>query len=300
MVHTAFAHPLPQPASPVYVVSEADRGYAVYSTDDPRAVFTVTGCPAAPHCTCPEFQNRTDPQFRCGHIDAVFGKRNGSPEEIDPIEAEERRAIQEEARPHVLPVLYPSDLILKRSVSPDGKIDSLSVEFSCSVHEHEFEATMNQAGTVIALQDAIVQSFLTNRQELRTSSNGNGRPPVNGNPAHAPGGYHDGEPTSNGQTNGNGHTIPATLVSIGGMNTRSGWRLYIAIEGGEKQFKLFGDKQKLADYLRDAGVSWNAQDIRPGLPLDIPCEVVTEPSKDGRYENVVRVRPSRTGGRAFR
>lgn len=284
--HAYAAPPLSRSPAPLYVVSEAERGFSVYSPDDPKTLFLVRGTPAAPTCTCPDFINRPDPRDRCDHINAVFGGRGGNAveEEIDPVEAEERRAIQEESgvsvtapglnRPH-----FPSDLTIKRSISPDGRIDSLSVELSCPVHEAEFEATMGQASIALSLQEAIVKSFLA-KQGSR--ANGNGQPHGNGN-GHT-------------QT-GEGTPVPATILKIDGMQTRSGWRMYLAFNVEGKQLKLFGDKQHLCDALTGAGYRHHPNDIYPDMEFNLPCRVVTEMSKDGKYQNIVKVMSDRyTGG----
>lgn len=283
--HAYAAPPLSRSPAPLYVVSEAERGFSVYSPDDPKTIFLVRGTPAAPTCTCASFLNRSDLRNRCDHINAVFGGRGGSgvADEIDPVEAEERRAIQEESgvfdtapnleRPH-----FPSDLTIKRSISPDGRIDSLSVELSCPVHEAEFEATMGQASIALSLQESIVKSFM---EKHGSHTNGNGQSNGNGN-GHT-------------QT-GNGAPIPATIQGVGGMQTRSGWRMYLAFDVNGRQFKLFGDKQHLCEALSGGGYRFQPNDLYPDRDLNIPCRVVTEYSKDGKYQNIVKVLPDQGGG----
>jgi len=283
--HAYAAPPVSRSPEPLYVVSEAERGFSVYSPDDPKTIFLVRGTPAAPTCTCADFTNRPDPRYRCDHINAVFGGRggNGVEEEVDPVEAEERRAIQEEsAQPGMdrsfNPPHFPSDLTLKRSISPDGRIDSLSVELSCPVHEAQFEATMNQASTALSLQEEIVKSFM---DKHGSRSRGNGQPRDNGN----------------GRDNSrDGAPVPATILNCGGMQTRSGWRMYLAFDVNGKQLKLFGDKRHLCDALSDAGYRYNPTDVHPEVEFNHPCKVVTEMSKDGRYQNIVQVMPGQNAG----
>jgi len=283
--HAYPAPPVSRSPEPLYVITEAEHGFSVYSPDDPQTIFLVRGTPAAPTCTCTDFTNRPDPRYRCEHINAVFGGRGGSgvEEEIDPVEVEERRAIQEEsAQPGMdrsfNPPRFPSDLTLKRSISPDGHIDSLSVELSCPVHEAQFEATMNQASTALSLQEAIVKSF---REKHPGRSQGNGQQRGDGNER---------------DHGGNGAPIPATILNCGGMQTRSGWRMYLAFDVEGKQLKLFGDKRHLCDALSDAGFRYNPTDVHPDVEFNHPCKVVTEMSKDGRYQNIVQVMPDRNAG----
>lgn len=130
-----------------------------------------------------------------------------------------------------------------------------------------------------SLQEAIVKSFLA-KQGSR--ANGNGQPHGNGN-GHT-------------QT-GEGTPVPATILKIDGMQTRSGWRMYLAFNVEGKQLKLFGDKQHLCDALTGAGYRHHPNDIYPDMEFNLPCRVVTEMSKDGKYQNIVKVMSDRyTGG----
>ncbi|MCG3198805.1 MAG: hypothetical protein GHCLOJNM_03312 [bacterium] len=302
MVQAAYQTHVQHSPLPILVVTEAERGYDVFSPDDPRTHFHVGGTPAAPTCTCPVFLRRSDPFHRCPHILAVFGGRGGSGQPVpepDSLEAEERLAIQAESSfpgaetRRAIPQ-FPSDLTIKRSVSPDGKIDSLSVELSCPVHEADFGATVNQACMALGIQDAIVQTFLADRRGSRTQGNGNGRPPSNGNTGPQTGAYGQGGSPSNGQyrQQSNGHPVRATLVSVGGMQTKSGWRLYLLVDVSGKQYKLFGNHQQLAEHLASAGHSINPVQIYPELKFNLPCQVLLEPSKDGKYTNVAKVFPA--------
>jgi hypothetical protein len=309
MVQAACATSEVKSSKAIFVVAEAERGYLVYSPDNPQARFNVSGTPAAPVCTCPEFVNQRDPRYRCGHIQAVFGGRgtNGGFEGMDPIEAEERRAIQEESGvpqrdTNLQPPRFPSDLTLKRSISPDGRIDSLSIELSSSVHEANFEATMNQATMALSLEDAIVKTFLA--QNPRNRAQGNGKPPTNGSHPPQTSGYNSqGGPPSNGQyqqqpqyqapSNGNAGPLPATIKGVGGQNTRNGWQLFLAVEEGGKQIKHFGDRKKLCDFLAAAGAHFEQYQLQPEMPLNIPCMVITAPSQNGKYTNITQVFPRR-------
>jgi len=306
MVQPAYAASQSRSPEAIFVVAEAERGYLVYSPENPHARFNVSGTPAAPVCTCPEFVNQRDPRYRCGHIEAVFGGRglNGGIQYVDPIETEERIAIQEESgvRPgntNGQPHRFPSDLVLKRSISPDGRIDSLSIELSSSVHEANFEATMNQATMALSLEDAIVKTFLA--QNPRNRTQGNGKPPTNGSYPPQTSGYNSqGGPPSNGQyqqpSNGNTSPVPATIKGVGGQNTRNGWQLFLAVEEGGKQIKHFGDRKKLCDFLSAAGVHMEQFNLHPEMPLNIPCLVTTAPSQNGKYTNITAVFPAQTQG----
>ena len=57
-------------------------------------------------------------------------------------------------------------MVIKRSVSPDGRIDSLSVEFSCPVGDTSRAEIQRKAEEIIKLQAQIAETFRT--------ANGNG------------------------------------------------------------------------------------------------------------------------------
>jgi len=270
-----------QDANDMLVIARTDEGFRVYSPADPAKSYIVSGSPKAPVCTCAEFQyHEGDPNWRCRHIRAVLAQLNPGLGErsADPDEAAERAAIQAEgsARPEQAARSEParngvSQMLIKRSVSPDGRIDALSVEFSCPLGNDSAEAVKEQALLTLKLSDEIVASFLE----------------VNGKPGGQPAG-----PQS--QSDG---SVAARMLSIGGVNTRWGRRLYIAFEANGEKLKLFGSRKRLADALVEAGYPQAAEKIDEGTELNLPCRVTTRPSEDGKYTNVERVLPARGGGR---
>ena len=159
-------------------------------------------------------------------------------------------------------------MLLKRSVSPDGRIDSLSVEFSCAVENITAGEIKSRALKTLGLQSEIVESFLgangkTNRQR-------------------AP------------QANGNNGPAPAQMLTIGGINTKWGRRLYISFQSNGQTLKFFGSRKQLADAIVGAGFPNLAERLDEGKQLNVGCRVVTKPSEDGRYVNVEQVLPTDT------
>src|SRR5713226_2337022 len=145
------------------VISRIDEGFRVYSVANPGKSYLVSGSAEAPACTCPEFQNGTLGS-RCRHIEAVlarYGRGNGEAE-ADNYAREERLAIQNEGRvaPDQGRQAGPAVMLLKRSVSPDGRIDSLSVEFTAEVDGMAPAEVADRAARLLALQTAIVKGFL--------------------------------------------------------------------------------------------------------------------------------------------
>jgi len=258
------------------VIAETEQGFRVYSPADPGKTYLVTGLPERPECSCPDFRlHRADPTWCCKHILAVsdrFFGGNGAPE--DRYDAEERAAIQEEGRPprrNGTPSANGmAQMLLKRSASPDGRIDSLSVEFSCPVDEVSASEIKAKAKLMLALQASIISDFVG----PKAAKNG-------------------GAPANGSATNGSKSpaAAPARLVAIGGMDGKWGRRLFIAVEVGDTTTRLFGNKKQLGEALVGAGYPAFAGNIAEGVQLNVPCQVVTKPSADGRYLDVVEVRP---------
>jgi SWIM zinc finger len=253
--------------SETFVIKKTDEGYRIYAPGNPTRNYLVAGPFDAPTCTCPDFEgNRADPEWRCKHILAienhVGGRDSDEPAANGALAHEERRPVRQEGR---LGETAQSQMLLKRSVSPDGRIDSLSVEFACPVEAAAGPAVKRQARQVLELQSEIVEDFLA-------KSGGNGRGTDNGDDATA-------------------HTIEARLLSVCGMETRYGRRLYINVRVNGDILKLFGSRKQLAEAIEAAGFPSLAERVEEGVRLDIPCLVTTKPTEDGRYENVDRVLP---------
>jgi hypothetical protein len=259
------------------VMAPTEDGIRVYAAADPKKSYLVSGLPEQPHCTCPDFRlHAADPDWQCKHILAVrdrfFG---GTPATEESHETEERRAIQEEARTPRRRTTTPrngtpsAQMLLKRSVSPDGRIDSLSVEFSCPVADVPDDVKA-RARELLALQGEIMGDFL--KSHPGKANGANGAPQPSSDSLKSP-------------------AVPARLVGIGGMDGKWGRRLFITVEVNGTTTRLFGNKKQLGDALIAAGYAGFAAHIAEGTSLNVPCRVVTKPSDDGRYLNVERVLP---------
>jgi len=257
----------------IFVISKTDEGFRVYSPAYPTVSYIVEGSPEAPTCTCPDFQyHEGDPHWRCKHILAVLNqveKPQRAANQPEPYEAEERAAIQGYERgPETAPSVPGngvSQMVLKRSVSPDGRIDSLSVEFSCSVDGVPVREIKSKALRTLMLQTDIVDSFLNGKK--RTPSR-----------------QHPPKRSPNG-------AAPAQMLSIGGMDGKWGRRLFINIQANGQSLRLFGSRKQLGEALSSAGYPHLAPHVAEGVHLKLPCRVITKPSQDGRYVNVERVLP---------
>jgi hypothetical protein len=249
----------------IYVVTPDKDRFLVYNARDPGSVYHVSWNAHRALCTCPEFQaNQGQPDFRCGHIHAVFPRStNGQPALVHPGNGA-----------HQSTDISPVQMTLKRSVSPDGRIDSLSVEFAGEVYDAPDEEVLAQALRTTTLQTAIVNGFLAQQRgpHVNRSQANEAQPPVP-------------------STNGTEQEARATLTTIDGMQTKAGWRYFINVDVDGKQFKLFGTRDQLASHLRDAGLGHAAGNIAKGVAINMPCRAITCPSKDGRYVNVERLLP---------
>ena len=259
-----------------------EDGFRVYSPANPSVSYMVSGGLANPTCSCPEFQHGQTGEY-CPHIAAVlnsFGSQNGAGEE-DRYATEERLAIQNEGR--VAPAQErqagPAVMLLKRSVSPDGRIDALSVEFTAEVDGMAPTEVAERAARLLALQSAIVKGFLDG------AKNGNGTQP------------------KAEYNNGAKGAALAEMVSIGGTDGKWGRRLFLGFQLGNQNLRLYGNKSQLAEAIRNAGFPRMAERIEEGVALRVPCRVITRPSPDGKYVNIERVLPIRvpeTNGSAVR
>src|SRR6266542_4552555 len=109
------------------IISLNEEGnFRVYSPAYPTRSYTVTGTPEGPKCMCPDFEgHKDDPEWKCKHMMAVLNlvNRSGAPAEGQD---QEPQTTKEES---VNETANGLQMHIKRSVSPDGRIDSLSIAF---------------------------------------------------------------------------------------------------------------------------------------------------------------------------
>lgn len=257
-----------------FVIRETDEGFRIYTPSRPDLRYVVSGDPDTANCTCPDFEHHAhDPEWRCKHILAVFDApddRNGHDTNGEPL-------------PRSGPASHSGGehtaanrMVLKRSVSPDGRIDSLSVEFAVPVDPRAPAAGKAAAARIIGLQSEIVSGFLN-------GSRGSNATQPQRPPAHR---RAVGQPSERIR-----RPVEAELVSIGGLDTRYGRRLYVNIRCDGKMLKLFGGKTRLAEAIEAAGFPEAAEYVEEGIQLNLPCRITTKQSEDGRYINVDAVYP---------
>lgn len=269
------------------VIAPVNGGFKVYSPALPGKFYEVNLTHAPATCTCPDYEShQDDPVWKCKHIIAV----------IEQLEKPKAITANNNVLPDVLPVIgtkvrhgngkdnngkkpkntpaskeskNAAQMLLKRSVSPDGRIDSLSVEFSCPVSNVSVSDIKTLAQKSLSLQSEIVAGFLEHQKPINSQPNNNGR---HGN-------------------NGDNGRMPAVLLNIAGMNTRKGRSLFLNVQVNGNILKLFGNRRQLAEAIERAGFPDLTEDIEEGTYLNWPCLVTTKPSRDGRYVNIEEVFP---------
>src|SRR5437899_10054979 len=118
-----------------------------------------------------------------------------------------------------------AQMLIKRSVSPDGRIDSVSVEFSMPVADISNGEIKDKALKILQLQKEIVGAFL--------KLNGQKESATNAAPTPAP------IPQGN-RGNGDGKPVFARMMDIGRVNGKWGARLYITVQARHRRWRLFG------------------------------------------------------------
>jgi hypothetical protein len=267
------------------VASKTDEGFRVYSLHNPGQIYLVRQEGEHWTCTCPDFEtHKSDITWRCKHILAVAPwPQTPAPLAPHPPAEAPAHALPPAAPPEKPPASKgkarrPSDpgppalMLIKRSVSPDGRIDSVSVEFSMPVSGNKEDEIKAKAVKTLQLQREIVASFLKVNGHTVPAASAPGTPPT---------------PTNGG----NGSPVFARMLDIGKMNGRWGERLYITFQVDGRRCRLFGSSKQLATHLGSAGYEIDPQGIEEGLRLNLPCRVTTKPSDDGKYLNVEKVFP---------
>jgi len=246
------------------IISLDDGGaFRVYSPAYPTKSYTVSGTPEGPRCTCPEFEeHKNDPEWKCNHMLAVLNLLNKSGEPAASGEKEPQPAKEE----NVIEPVSGLRMEIKRSVSHDDKINSLSITLVYPVESDSSTEVKENAERLIGVLSDIVDQF---KQE-------NGKAPAQRSPQ---------------QNSGNG-SVPAQILSVGGMKgTWGGRRLFLNFDVNGQTIKLFGTRNELAKYIGYAGFPDLSERIGEGTNLNLPCRVVTKPSADGKYVNIERVYP---------
>jgi hypothetical protein len=254
------------------IISRTEDGFRVYWLADPTNSHFVSGSLEAPNCSCPEFQHHEGSlAWYCDHIRAVVEQVTGrrTAPELDEVTAERLAIAEESSAANASEVSSPpssqSQMQIKRSVSPDGRIDSLSVEFTSAVGSISAGEIKSRADATLKLQAEIVDAFL--KRDVKSNL------------------------PSKTETDNNG-PIPATMVSVGSSDGRWGRRLFITVRTATTTLRLYGTEKQLNQQIDAAGYA--PVNLREGMVLNVPCRIVTKASEDGRWLNIERVLPAPT------
>ncbi len=164
-------------------------------------------------------------------------------------------------------------MLIKRCVTPDGRIDSVSVEFSMPVADISNGEIKDKALRTLQLQKEIVGALLKPNGE---------KAPAKAAPTPAP-------ILLGNRGNGDSKPVFARMIDIGKVNGKWGERLCINVQVSDHRCRLFGSADQLALQIARAGYHMNPEDIEDGRRLNLACLAVTKPSDDGRYLNIARV-----------
>jgi hypothetical protein len=291
------------------VIAPTEGGFRVYNPANITHLYMVSGIPELPKCNCPDFEtHQSDPEWRCKHIFAVLNqmvKHQGPKPATESPQVPERKesaltaSEPTEKKKSRGPRNGHSQMLIKRSISPDGYIDSLSVEFMTPVDSGAVEAVKEYAQKILKLQSEIAEEFLkaNGNGNMRNHALGknNGKGPANSNAESST----EGDARSPSQQEAKGangsadNAVPAQLLNIAGMDTKAGWTTFINVQVNGITAKLFGDKQELAKHITDAGFAGVADRMTQGMLLNLPCRVITKRSQDGKYLNIEKVLPAK-------
>lgn len=296
------------------VIAPTEGGFRVYNPASITNLYMVTGIPESPTCNCPDYTaHANDPDWRCKHILAVLNKLEK--QKLEPAAPAERPTEAARAGPTQPEINQTekkkskpqrsgqSQMRIKRSVSPDGYIDSLSVDFLTPIEPGAGETIKLQAHQALLLQAEIVDEFLKvngngkNKPQAQLSANGQKSSKTNENGSSNA----KDRGRDNGQTDESDGTEPARLLNIAGMDTRDGWMTFINVQVNGRTTKLFGNRQELGKHITAAGFASIAAHISQGMMLNLPCRVITKPSPNGKYLNIEKIfpaKPLQSNGRA--
>lgn len=256
-----------------FIIAKGNDGYRVRSPLMPTQQYIVTGVPQDPQCTCADFLHpERPPEWQCPHILAVLDHLNNpqpSPEPSpephnggsipEPPPANEKKQSNGHGKG--------AAMLLKRSISPNGRIDSLSLEFSCPLGSMTDAEIQEQVGRMLVIQSTIVDRFL-GAKPARAKNNGNGHVPP--------------------------EAVSARIIGVSSIKGRYGPKRVLNVQVNDKVLNLFGSAEDLAEAMRTAGFNGEPNRLTDGMKFDLPCRVVTKPN--GNYVNIERVYPADVRG----
>jgi hypothetical protein len=262
MTNDTFPKRIAQVGSDTFVIAREGDQFRMYAPGNPAEMSTVRITDKDTVCTCTDFiENGGDPEFRCKHILAVQ-----KIPQVLPIPSAVRAPLHApEPQTIVSSGNGARHMLLKRSISPDGRIDSLSVEFSLPVGSASDEETVEAANAALAIGSVIIAGF------LGSEKHGNGK-----------------DKTEEVQTE---RLKAAKIVAFGFRPTKWGQRAALTFEVEGDRLAVFGSREKLQEVLSFAGYPAVGKDLSKPFDTSLACQVTVKKTDDGKYTNIDRVYP---------
>lgn len=164
-------------------------------------------------------------------------------------------------------------LQIKRSISPDGRIDSISLEIDLSIDTEAPDEIRAQARGALELQTEIIREFLNGPAQTEAASKPLSQPSDSFPQPSLPG-------------------EPARLLDIGVIDGKWGPRYFINVGVANQVAKLWGTPKQLVRYLVSIGHVLLPETISDGLRLNLSCRATTQRSADGRFLNAIALHPA--------
>lgn len=267
---------------PGFKLTRTDRGYKVCCG---TKTYQVTVEHDGIVCDCNNFQKQQKDGggYYCNHITAVLAHFEAEQNDITPTKATTVEQIDGKvglsSKPNgaaKIPLTFPpkqvpassnqTHMLIKRSLSIDGRIDSISVEVDFTLADED-EVVKTQALKSLKLQDSIIKEFMGVSQAKEELL----EPPQVVTPS----------------TIVPEDAVDAIMTKVGKAQNMS---FYITVELPEaKTAKLFGNQKYLSHQIAQVGFSFPPEKIVEGIVLNIPCKVTTV--INGKFINVDRVFP---------
>lgn len=253
-----------------YLVRGGSKTYEVTVEDD------------AISCNCSDFEReqKEDTAYHCKHIIAVLADFEAQQSCASATNEHTNGSSSKANGSAKISAIFPgkqaplpskqSHIFIKRSLSGDGRIDSISVQIDFGFAEEDEAIIKTQALKALKLQDTIIKEFIgvdDIKEDLP-------EPPQ------------VVMPTSSIPE----EALDCIMTKVGVAQSKWGTSFYITFELPEgKTAKLFGSQKHLSNQIAVAGFHFPPEKIIEGIVLNIPCRATTV--LNGKFINIDRVFP---------
>jgi hypothetical protein len=291
-----------QKAKQPMVITKEETGFRVQSSSNAATSYLVAASRGILVCTCPDYERHEgEESYFCKHILAVKdfvlsqatmekqAQSNGNTKNKQEAESITHTPLQKapntngtESPATRSSTISQPHMLIKRSLSPDTRIDCVSIEIDFNLADCSVSEIKAKAAQALKLQNEIAKEFLMSCESSDRHAEPSLpqaqvlQPQVQVTPAAV-------QPFT---------PIPAKMLSIGVMQSQWGPRYFITLDINGKSVKLFGSQKQLAKQIAVAGYAVSVEQIQDGAQLNVPCKVTVKPSNDGRFLNVETVFPA--------